>query len=74
MAQVIKTPRLDLTGMQPKDAEVLRRFAYILERNRPVILRRLDPWRRFWADVGNRAIVDSARKAADRLDAGDVKP
>ena len=67
-------PRLDLTGMQPGDAEVLRRFAYVVERNRSEILRQLDPWRRFWADIGNRTVASSARKVADRLDAGDVQP
>lgn len=74
MAKVMSKPRMDLTGMQPGDVAVLRRFAVVMERNRARILPRLDPWRRFWADIGNRTIVGSLRRAADRLDAGDVTP
>ena len=66
-------PRLDLTGMQPGDAEALRRFAYVVERGQK---HRHHPgwWKQLLAGVGTKVVTGLARGVADRLDAGDVKP
>lgn len=61
-------PRVDLTGMQPGDAAVLRRFALIVERHQH---HRGVGWVRQALANG---FVKGLRQVADRLDAGDVAP
>ena len=57
--------RIDLAPLKPGDAPALRRFAVALERRHPK--------RGILGDVLRGIVAGLARKAADRLDAGELQ-